>query len=40
MLGGGITSDQEPESEWNETVLKSNTMFRVLKSLNCVKTFG
>jgi len=30
-VGGGITSDSIPESEWNETVLKSNTMFRVLK---------
>ncbi len=29
-VGGGITSDSMPESEWNETVLKSNTMFRVL----------
>ncbi|MEH6746483.1 MAG: chorismate-binding protein [Maribacter arcticus] len=29
-VGGGITSDSRPESEWNETVLKSNTMFRVL----------
>jgi isochorismate synthase len=29
-VGGGITSDSIPESEWNETVLKSNTMFRVL----------
>ena len=29
-VGGGITNDSIPESEWNETVLKSNTMFRVL----------
>tara|TARA_R110002074_G_scaffold61561_6_gene148796 strand:- start:17848 stop:18960 length:1113 start_codon:yes stop_codon:yes gene_type:complete len=29
-VGGGITSDSIPESEWYETVLKSNTMFRVL----------
>lgn len=29
-VGGGITSDSVPESEWNETVLKSDTMFRVL----------
>jgi len=29
-VGGGITCDSIPENEWNETVLKSNTMFRVL----------
>lgn len=29
-VGGGITRDSIPESEWEETVLKSNTMFRVL----------
>ncbi|APQ18538.1 chorismate-binding protein [Maribacter hydrothermalis] len=29
-VGGGVTSDSNPESEWEETVLKSNTMYRVL----------
>lgn len=29
-VGGGITGDSIPEKEWDETVLKSNTMFRVL----------
>lgn len=29
-VGGGITSDSNPEKEWQETVLKSKTMFRVL----------
>ncbi|TLP77588.1 chorismate-binding protein [Maribacter sp. ACAM166] len=29
-VGGGITSDSNYENEWDETVLKSNTMFRVL----------
>lgn len=29
-VGGGITSDSDPEKEWEETVLKSNTMLRVL----------
>ena len=31
-VGGGITSDSIPESEWHETSLKSNTMLRVLGS--------
>lgn len=30
FVGGGITSDSIPEKEWEETALKSNTMFRVL----------
>ncbi|WP_036153627.1 chorismate-binding protein [Maribacter forsetii] len=29
-VGGGITTDSIPEKEWEETALKSNTMFRVL----------
>lgn len=29
-VGGGITRDSIPEKEWDETVFKSNTMFRVL----------
>lgn len=29
-VGGGITADSIPEKEWEETALKSNTMFRVL----------
>ncbi|MEP2239199.1 MAG: chorismate-binding protein [Maribacter sp.] len=29
-VGGGITGDSIPEKEWEETALKSNTMFRVL----------
>ncbi|SIQ76350.1 chorismate-binding protein [Maribacter ulvicola] len=31
-VGGGITSDSIPEKEWEETVLKSRTMYRVLGS--------
>ncbi|HDZ03900.1 hypothetical protein LCGC14_0199260 [marine sediment metagenome] len=31
-VGGGITSDSVPESEWDETTLKSNTMLRILNS--------
>ncbi|WP_430426542.1 chorismate-binding protein [Maribacter litoralis] len=29
-VGGGITGESIPESEWQETALKSNTMLRVL----------
>jgi len=29
-IGGGITTDSIPESEWNETVIKSHAMKRVL----------
>ena len=29
-VGGGITCDSIPKNEWDETVLKSNTMFRIL----------
>lgn len=32
--GGGITADSNPESEWEETVLKSRTMLDTLKELN------
>ena len=32
-VGGGITKDSEPESEWEETVNKSKTMLNVLKDL-------
>ena len=31
-VGGGITGESSPESEWQETALKSNTMLRVLGS--------
>ena len=31
-VGGGITAESIPEKEWEETALKSNTMFRVLGS--------
>ncbi|MBT8287847.1 MAG: chorismate-binding protein, partial [Bacteroidia bacterium] len=29
-VGGGITKDSDPESEWNETVSKSKTMLGVI----------
>ena len=29
-IGGGITKDSDPESEWQETVAKSQIMKRVL----------
>ncbi|TDT44840.1 isochorismate synthase [Maribacter spongiicola] len=31
-VGGGITADSIPEKEWEETALKSKTMFRILNS--------
>lgn len=31
-VGGGITADSTPENEWEETALKSKTMFRILNS--------
>ena len=30
-VGGGITTDSNPEAEWEETVLKSETMLKVIK---------
>lgn len=33
-IGGGITADSDPESEWEETVLKSHTMLDTLKDQN------
>lgn len=30
-VGGGITGDSNPEAEWEETVLKSETMLKVIK---------
>lgn len=31
FVGGGITSDSVPQAEWDETVLKANTLLSVLK---------
>lgn len=31
FIGGGITVDSAPEAEWDETVLKANTLLSVLK---------
>jgi isochorismate synthase len=31
FIGGGITADSEPVAEWDETVLKANTLLSVLK---------
>lgn len=33
-VGGGITADSEPESEWQETVEKSRVMRSVIRELN------
>ena len=30
-VGGGITQDSIPEAEWEETVLKSNTLLAILQ---------
>ena len=30
FVGGGITKDSVPEDEWEEIVLKSNTILNVL----------
>ena len=30
FVGGGITSDSEPENEWEEIVQKSQTMLKVI----------
>jgi len=31
FIGGGITADSDPLSEWNETEMKSNTLLRTLE---------
>jgi isochorismate synthase len=31
--GGGLTYDSDPESEWNETVLKSNTLLSAIEKM-------
>jgi len=30
FIGGGITADSEPEKEWNETILKAQTLLSVI----------
>jgi isochorismate synthase len=35
-VGGGITPDSISENEWNETVLKSQTLLSVLKNYDCL----
>jgi isochorismate synthase len=30
-VGGGITAESNPQAEWNETLIKANTLLSVLK---------
>lgn len=34
-VGSGITSDSDPEKEWEETVLKSHTLMEMIEAIKC-----